>query len=152
MGSISSSLLGQGPRGLHVAETGKVALLDHGRIVTAEAIRQHLREQCVLVLRVLRQNFGGEIGALRQLLLELDLHCWIGRELAAIVELVIVGEQVGFQNVQAIELREKISSGVRHVAHRIFRVGPLVSAESGVSAPEVEVVHLLITPVEVSRR
>ena len=65
---------------------------------------------------------------------------------------MIVGEQVRFQNVQAVELGEKIGSRVRHVAHRIFRVRLLISAESRVSASEVEVVHLLITPVEVSRR
>ena len=103
-------------------------------------------------MRVLRQNFAGKIGALRQLILELGLHCRIGRELAAVVEVVVVGEQVRFQNVQPVELGEKISGRVRHVAHGIFRVCLLIGAEGGVGAPEVEVVHLLITPIEVSRR
>ena len=79
---------------------------------------------------------------MRERRFERRLHFGVGRFGAATVKVIIVHEQVGFENVQPIELGEEVCCGVSDESHRIPGRDALVHLKRAVRRVKVQVVHL----------
>ncbi len=72
--------------------------------------------------------------------------------MASCVESRIVGEEFDFEDVEAVELREKVRRRIGDVRKRVARPIRFAMKKTLVSTGKIEVVHLAISGIDVTGR
>jgi len=96
-----------------VTQPGKVSFFNEGDVISPETVGQNSGKNGVVLVRRLSWDLIGNLDSPIELIVESGASRCVWGRLFAVVERVIIREQINFQNVKAIEFRKKVSRGIR---------------------------------------
>lgn len=131
-----------------VAECAEVFFVDHEGVIRAHAADKGFDIQSTGVLAISFESVICDGSSLIQPVFEGLTRCLVRTEARAVIEAVLIGEELDVDDVESLELVEKKGRSIGGWPHGVFRVGydPLLEFHVGVL--ELEVVHVPIALIE----
>ncbi len=124
-------------------------MLDQGKIIRLQSMRQNLGQQRVAIVGRVRPRALRALPLVAKLVVKRTLRVRAGGQMLPQTKLIVVDEQFRIEHVQPLQLGKKIRRRVRYRTHRVVRIGLLPLREFTVCRAEIQVVHRAIARIEI---